>query len=343
MNNKKYSSIDFLRAVCSIGIVFMHMMVNTEFEINTTVYSVINFFSNFVFMFMIISSFGLCCGYYEKIQTGNLNLNSFYSKRFKKILPFFSCMVLIDIILNPTLTEIYEGFADITLLFGFIPDFKINVIGVGWFLGVVFIFYFLFPFFCSFAINTKKRAWISMGITMIYNVLCIIYFQEGRRNVIFCSMFFVAGGLIFLYKDILRKTINKYKFAFLIIPMMLTLLEVIIKKEYSKLGAIEYIMQLILFSAWFIYLISIDLRLSTTKSVKFLSKISLEIYLSQMVIFRIIEKCNLVYIGGKGYAGYLILVVADLTGTIAFSYIVSSIIDKIQYILENKLVKKLNT
>ena len=82
------------------------------------------------------------------------------------------------------------------------------MVGVGWFLGTIFVFYMIFPFFV-FLMKDKKRAWFVMGICLILHLLCIIRFEgaNGRRNIIYSSIFFVAGGLIYLYRDKL-KSIN---------------------------------------------------------------------------------------------------------------------------------------
>lgn len=86
---------------------------------------------------MTVSVFSMCCGYYEKILNNRLSLTKFHSNRFKKIAPLFGVLVLPDIVMCPSLASVYEGFADLTLMFGFLPK-DISVIGVGWFLGLVF-------------------------------------------------------------------------------------------------------------------------------------------------------------------------------------------------------------
>lgn len=107
---------------------------------------------------MTISAFGMCCGYCEKILHNQISFSDFYGKRFKKILPFFGILIVLDIIISPSLDSLYEGFADLTLMFGFLQK-PIEVIGVGWFLGLVFVFYLIFPFFCVLLEN-KRRAWL---------------------------------------------------------------------------------------------------------------------------------------------------------------------------------------
>lgn len=97
----RYNNLNGFRAFCAIGIALMHILANispTPHLHNIT--PVIEWFTNFVFLFFIISSFSLCCGYYERIKTGSITLNCFYTKRYWRILPFFAFLSLIDIYLN---------------------------------------------------------------------------------------------------------------------------------------------------------------------------------------------------------------------------------------------------
>ena len=107
-------------------------------------------------------------------------------------------MCIRDRVISPSRDALYEAFADLTLLFGFLPNAgDISVIGVGWFLGLVFVFYLCFPFFCVL-LETKKRAWSAFGISLIYNFVCANYFGVGRTNILYSACFFLAGGLIYL-------------------------------------------------------------------------------------------------------------------------------------------------
>lgn len=203
---ERYNIIDSLRATACIGIMMMHMRVNNDYEIAGLIYNtVIPSLTDFVFLFMVVSAFGMCCGYYEKVINQTISLSDFYLKRFKKIWPFFAILVLIDVIMSPSISSLYEAFADLTLLFGFLPNAgDISVIGVGWFLGLTFIFYLCFPFFCVL-LSTKKRAWITFLISLIYNFVCVNYFDVSRKNILYSACFFVAGGLIYLYRQELSK------------------------------------------------------------------------------------------------------------------------------------------
>ncbi|MDB2008580.1 acyltransferase family protein [[Clostridium] symbiosum] len=98
-----------------------------------------------------------------------------------------------------------EAFADLTLLFGFLPGAgNITVIGVGWFLGLVFVFYLIFPFFCVLLEN-RRRAWMAFSVCLAYNLVCSNYFDVGRNNILYSACFFLAGGLIYLYRDEISK------------------------------------------------------------------------------------------------------------------------------------------
>jgi len=67
--NSRYHSLDGLRAVAAIGIVMMHVLSNLSVKLTIEpLRSIINPFTNFTFLFMIVSAFGMCCGYYEKFK-----------------------------------------------------------------------------------------------------------------------------------------------------------------------------------------------------------------------------------------------------------------------------------
>lgn len=202
ISKKRYETINGLRTIAAFGIVMMHMAANNYYEITGYVYEkIIPSFTNFVFLFMTVSAFGMCCGYYEKILDRSISISDFYNKRFKKAFPFFSILVFLDILIAPSSKSLYEGFANLTLLFGLLPyGGNIEVIGVGWFLGLVFVFYLCFPFFC-YLIENKKKAWIIFGISLLYNFICCTYFGVGRQNILYSGCFFLAGGLVYLYQN----------------------------------------------------------------------------------------------------------------------------------------------
>lgn len=75
---------------------------------------------------------------------------------------------------------------------------------------------------------------------------------------------------------------------------------------------------LVLFLAWLCYAISVDSKILSNKVMKYLSGISLELYLAQMVIFRVVEKAKCLYLFGTGWISFLAVWVAVIIGLIAF-------------------------
>lgn len=315
MKNRHYGAIDGLRMIAAFGIVLMHVRANSNYQISGFLYnSIIPSFTDFVFLFMTVSAFGMCCGYYDKMLNNQINLSYFYGKRFKKILPFFGVLVLLDILISPSLGSLYEGFADLTLMFGFLPE-PLSVIGVGWFLGLVFIFYLVFPFFCVLLEN-KKRAWLVLLVSLIYNALCAAYFDVGRANILYSACFFITGGLIYLYQEKLSK-LNRW--------FLLSLAGCSVGFYYST--GTNTLVCLLVAGTWLMYAISAGG--GENPITHFFSGISMEIYLSHMMIFRVIEKLNLNQLIGDGWLQYIITSILVLIGTTVFAVVMQKIINQI--------------
>lgn len=307
MNKKSYRSIDGLRTIACIGIVMMHMMMNNSYVLpGTFAVRMIEAFTDFVYLFMVVSAFGMCCGYLEKMQNGRISMEDFYKKRYAKILPFFTCLVLLDILLSRSKEAVIEGFADVTLLFGLFPN-DISVIGAGWFLGLVFAFYLIFPFY-SVLLKTKKRAWFFFAVSLLLNRVCKDYFQLNRTNIVYSLCYFMAGGLIYLYREELERFSEKYDWA------VLAILAVCIG-GYFLIGAKTVI--LLGICASMLILAMGHGAVLDNRFTHFISSVSMEIYLSHMVVFRILEKLKLNRIMGNGWGQYLLTVVLTVAGSAA--------------------------
>ncbi len=320
----KYESLNGLRTISCIGIVLMHVLANLNYPLkNVFVIKLVNSFTNFVYLFMMISAFSMCCGYYEKIKNNQISLEKFYSKRIKKIVPFFYLLVILELIYHHNINSLIESFADITLMFGFLPR-SLDVIGVGWFLGLIFIFYMIFPFFV-FLFSNKKRALIVTITSFFMNLAAIIYFKVSRINMFYSFVYFCLGGIIYLYKDKIIEFANKRK----IFCLLLTILSII---TYYIVPENKYIFNLellIMFGLILSYCISTNNKILNNNIANFISNVSLEIYLSHMFIFQIINRLNLTKILGNNYVSYIVICILVLFETILFSYLVKFIFNKI--------------
>ena len=175
-------------------------------------------FTNLVFLFMMVSGFGMCCGYYQKIIDQKISMEDFYKKRYIKIWPYFALLCALDFVISPSKESLFEVFANLTLCQGLLPNANISVIGVSWTLAVIFVFYMLFPFFC-FLIGNKKRAWGVAVAALVLNWVCSSYFFDAnhvikfsaRTSVVYDAIYFIVGGLIFLYRKELAEFASKHK------------------------------------------------------------------------------------------------------------------------------------
>lgn len=314
MNNEKKNAIDWLRMIACIGIVSMHVRFNISYGNPGDLFvKIVDSFTDYVFLFMAISSFGLCCGYYQKIVDGSINWEYFYKRRFAKILPFFITMILLDLCMSFSLDSLMQALVESTLFHGFIPA-EFTVIGVGWFLGVIFIFYLSFPFFCVL-IKNKKTGWLAFIIALGLNLICQYHFHLSRSNFAYSFCFFLIGGLIFLYKDRIER-LRWWYFIVIIIPAIVL--------YYLNMNTIT---RALLTAA--ILALAVSLNIRPFKPVSFISSISMEIYLCHMVIYRALERVNFTKVLGGGLVQYMITCLVVFIGASVMSVFVDFVLDKL--------------
>lgn len=327
-NKEHYGALDGMRAFAAIGIVMMHVLSNLTIKpsFNYFTQTIIPYFTNFVFLFMMISAFGVSCGYYTRIKNNQITPEAFYKKRYKRILPFFAIMVLIDVLWEHNISALLEGFADLTLCFGLYPNAHIQVIGVGWFIGLVFLFYMIYPFFV-FLMDNKRRAWLTLFISIALSLIGIEYFGSnnffdspmgfGRNNIVYSFPFFVVGGIIYLYRHSLAEWVKNNVFKMFALCLLITV-GTFVAINYN---IPDYIPTLILFTTWLVYgLGSKDIVLNNS-IVRYLSKISMEIYLCHMLFFRVVSIAHLERHIDNSNLLYIFTLICTLIGAIIFSHI----------------------
>ena len=210
------------------------------------------------------------------------------------------------------------------MLFGFLPECgNITVIGIGWFIGLIFVYYIAFPFFCT--LLTSKKAWIAFVVSLVYNYTCLHYFSVGRNNILFSACFFIAGGLLYLYRE---QITCANRWVMWVIVLASIVLYYILKGNVAG--------GLIVSIAMVMYAMLSNGGLLDNKISAFFSGISMEMYLSHMFVFRIIEKMKLNYIFGYSYGAYISTVVLVLIGTTLFVVVMKYILKYINKIVMNK-------
>lgn len=326
---KKHSpSIDGLRALSCIGIMMMHIKANTHYQLTGFIWDdVIRSFTHLVILFIMISGFGMCIGYLDKFLNGTVDLEKFYKRRYQKILPYFVFLIVIAFIYEPTVTNFYDATMEILLVYGFLPNNALNIIGVGWTIGTIFVFYFLFPAF-SVLMKSRRRAWIFLLVSLWINFVCSRHYFanpfvqeiEERHYFIWCSPLYIGGGIMYLYRKVISDFCKKLRYLLLSCCIVCTTLYYIIPQHIGDFSIIFY-KNFILYSIWLIYAIGVDSKVLGNRVMKFISGISLEIYLSHMVVFRLMEKIHVEYLFGEdSWGSYVILCLLTFTGVMALVF-----------------------
>lgn len=318
MEAKRYDNINGLRAFGCLAITAWHVLHNGKYSgYGYLSDSIIPAFNYLVYLFMIISGFGMCNGYYQRLKSGDYDLNKFYSRRYQKVVPFFALLILLNVIMEFNWQTIFEGLMEVTMLFGFLPNNTLNVIGVAWTLGAIFAFYIIFPF-VVFLLYDKRRAFLSFVASLGITFMCQMYFMTEkfvtedftmRHSFLFCLPYFLCGGLIYLFENEIFNIVNKYKIlsfvscviliiGYFIVPDKITGVDVIIPKT------------LLLYSVCLCASLGKRTPLLSNKFTDYISGISMEIYLSHMVAFRIVEKLHIPQLFGKTFCGYLLTYVS---------------------------------
>ena len=329
----RYEGIDGLKAYAIIGIVLMHVLANGKYGIGGFVFErLIPSFTNLVFLFMMVSGFGMCCGYYQKIVDQKISVEDFYRKRYIKIWPYFTLLCALDFIMSPSKESLFEVFANLTLCQGLLPNANISVIGVSWTLAVIFVFCMLFPFFC-FLIGNKKRAWGVAVVALMFNWLCTNYFKAERTNIVYDAIYFIAGGLIFLYRKELAEFASKYKIVAAAILLIATV-------AYFALGDNTLTMLFFCVVA-LIYILGCRTGVLVNPVAKFLGGISFEIYLCHMVIYRVLEKLHLIHLFKNGLLAYIFTAIAVICGSVVFSVCAKWFLNKVETFLKER-VRRVN-
>lgn len=121
----RYEGIDGVKAYAIIGIALMHILTNGEYRMGGFVFErMIPSFTNLVFLFMMVSGFGMCCGYYQKFKDQKIGVVDFYKKRYSKIWPYFALLCVLDFVMSPSKSALYEVFCKPDTLSGTFAEYE---------------------------------------------------------------------------------------------------------------------------------------------------------------------------------------------------------------------------
>lgn len=178
-----------------------------------------------------------------------------------------------------------------------------------------------------YTISTKRRAWLTFAVSIALSLSCVFYFHKTNGNLddrrfIYQAMFFVAGGLLFLYKDRIGSMGKIGRIVTLVIAIgALPLLYV------SGPAWTTNLRQLVLWVPWMVFAIASDHRIFSNRIAKFFSGISFEIYLSHLFIFQVFNMLHLTHLTGIPSVDYLMTLALVIVGVTGFSVLAKRAID----------------
>ena len=141
------------------------------------------------------------------------------------------------------------------------------------------------------------------------------------------------------YKDTVTAKIQNIRIPMLIICVILTIAYYMTPDSVSGLSIVPY-KAIILFAFWIAYTISFDSKILNNRITKFVSTISLELYLAQMIVFRVLEKLRLLHLFKNEWLSLLVAILMEMLLLIGFVYVCRYLILLIQKILtrRNKVI-----
>ena len=337
---KRINTLDGVRALLAISITLVHVLKNTPPSIGAEDYQGIFHYiahgENAVKVFFMISAFSLCCGYFEKFKMGKISVNDFYKRRYSRIMPFWFIICSLGLLAEPSLLRLHEYVLNMSLLYKIQPLPNIELIGVGWFLGSVFTFYILFPWFI-FLIWTKKRAVVMLILSILLsqvmaNYCNLLHFQKFTGYFISQMPFFIAGGVLYHFHSQIIDYYCQHKWTKWLVYILTGWCSFVFVDEYPSL-----VISIVMCSSFIVFAVTNkDNRIMGSKPMSLISKYSMEIYLSHMMVFRVVEKCGLVGCADNEYVSFFICASITFVGALLFSMLSVKTID----LLADKCLKK---
>lgn len=280
--NSKIHAIDFMRAVCSLGIIVFHTSCYSSANASKILYGFANggFGGVLVNIFMMISG-GVLYHNYKNIES----VPAFYYKRWKSIFPMFYVAWLWRYIECVKISGSFffagEPWRLVFTLFGMdgycLYKFQTYYLLGEWFLGAIILLYILYPFILKL-INTLhwKIIFILLPI-WLWQIETDWFEIETAHNLIYCTGVFILGILTFKYRlyDNVWVCIVSVLQSILLLFVPIAMVDV-----YYKEILLSVSLLIVLFRVGEVITKNLKIR----KSIKIVSDLSFPIFLVQNVV-----------------------------------------------------------
>ena len=302
-NSIRIAPISFIRFFAVIIIIYYHLGQNIyPFDLSALLNHFVKHGDVWVSFFFVLSGFVLTVSYYNK----PIDPPQFWISRFARIYPLHLIAILYYVVkysLKGHLLgseTILSVVLNLSLLQSWFPSFALSLNYPSWFLSVLCLFYFIFPylypkikgFTFNLLISTVFSFWF-MSLVVLIILSKLVIHRGFPYNIILYNPLMhlnsfiigIGGGLIFM------RSSSKYEHSWIPLAMILLSLLLIVIIIYSPL--IQYARNGLL-SPIFIFLIiglSLDTsflsRFLSSKLLVFLGEISFALYIFQVPVYEV--------------------------------------------------------
>ena len=344
---EKMANIEFIRAVCSIGILVYHYSGHVK-----SGFKLFRFYANGNWGGTVVALFFIMSGAMLYLNNREIpSLKTFYYKRFKSVYPAFYIAFLTFFLYNVLKSKSFfyktdcSPFTLILSVLGVDGYFNYaipNYYLLGeWFLGALILLYALYPLL-RYGIE-KKTVATTAAVTALYAaVLLYNVFKADITNLFCCVISFYIGMLLFKYPKVLKSFP-----CFLIssaVLLFLCLYKLPFKFGFPLRSLTDHIMGFCFFTALF-WIGDFVTKVGWIKTVfEKLGALSYPIFLLQ---HRVINGVLRIYnpTGVKDYALVLLIILAiTLAGAWLLNFVTKKLLKSEAYRdFENMILKKRET
>jgi exopolysaccharide production protein ExoZ len=173
MAQERYYSLDYLRGIAALGIMYFHLSSWTFGSYNAEdFWGRVGLYG--VAVFYILSGLTLFLIYSEGLKPDWRNLLTFFIKRTFRIFPLLWLVVGFTLYLNPRFLETKTVFLSVSGLFGFLKP--AGGIGTGvWSIGNIFVFYAVFPVLILL-LQVNRWLFLTLSAALILTSLYFAFF-----------------------------------------------------------------------------------------------------------------------------------------------------------------------
>ena len=160
-----------------------------------------------------------------------------------------------------------------------------------------------------------------MAVCLVLHILCIVRFEGANscENIIYSAIFFVAGGLIYLYRKELKNMSSLWKNVMVIVSVICTVLYYFLYD--IPLSVVLLLLMFILFTTDAICFRGGTARfLFQNKIACFLGGLSMEIYLCHMFVYRFFEKLHLLHVIENKIMNYCLVSLVTIVGAVIIAF-----------------------